>query len=109
MGQRILHPSNSADFNNYFYDTVVAGSGTTYTVTFNGTQYTFPGGTTFELDVKSVEVGSPNVYLSGYLVTFDFPVYLGNSWSTDYLGRPIIQSSASVWAQSGNTQYAFYK
>lgn len=108
MNQRILVASTSADFNNYVYDTVVVTSACT--VTLNGTVYTFPAGVTFELDVKSVQVGNPAVLLSGYLITYDFPVYLGNSWSTDYLGRPIINSAnGGVWAQSGNTQYAYYK
>jgi len=78
QGQRILHLSNSADTNNYVYDTVVVG--TNSTVTFNRTQYTFSGGTVVKMVVKSVEVGNQNVYLGGYLTTFMFPTYLGNNY-----------------------------
>jgi hypothetical protein len=116
MAQRIVVPSTSADFNNYVYQEVIVGgyapggSTTGYTVTFNGVTMLLSSGMNFEMDVKSVELGNPNVFLAGYLTTYAFPVYLGNSWSTDYQGRPIIQSNAGgVWAQSGNTQYAYYK
>jgi hypothetical protein len=116
MMQRILVPSTSADFNNYTYDTVVVTSACS--VTLNGTTYIFPAGVTFEMNVQSVQVGNPAVLLSGYLTTYMFPVYLGNPWTTDYLGRPIINSAnGGVWAISGNTsytavtgiQYAYYK
>jgi hypothetical protein len=116
VGQRVVVPSTSADFNNYIYEQIIVGgygpggTNTGYTVTFNGVTMLLSSGMNFDMDVKSVEVGNPNVFLAGYLITFDFPVYLGNSWSTDYLGRPIIQSNTGgVFAQSGNTQYAYYK
>lgn len=124
MAQRVVVPSTSADFNNYVYQQVIVGgygpggANTGYTVTFNGVTMLLPNGATFDMDVKSVELGNPNVFLAGYLISFAFPVYLGNSWNTDYLGRPIIQSNAGgVWSMSGNTsftavtgtQYAYYK
>lgn len=116
MAQRIVVPSTSADFNNYVYEQVIVGGygtggiSTGYTVTFNGVTMLLSSGMNFDMDIKSVEVGNPNVFLAGYLTSFAFPVYLGNSWSTDYQGRPIIQSNAGgVFAQSGNTQYAYYK
>lgn len=116
VGQKVVVPSTSVDFNNYIYEQVIVGGygpggvSTGYTVTFNGVTMLLPNGVTFDMDVKSVESGNPNVLLSGYLITFDFPVYLGNSWSTDYQGGPIIQSNAGgTFAQSGGTQYAYYK
>jgi hypothetical protein len=111
VGQRVVVPSTSADFNNYIYEQVVVGGiNSGYTVTFNGVSMQLSSGLNFNMDVKSVEVGNSNVFLAGYLITYDFPVYLGNSWSTNYQGRPIIQSNTGgVFAQSGNTEYAYYK
>ena len=116
MAQRIVVPSTSADFNNYVYQEVIVGgyapggANTGYTVTFNGVTMLLPNGTNFQMDVKSVELGNPNVFLGGYLVAFAFPVYLGNPGTTNYIGQPIINSNAGgIWAQSGNTQYAYYK
>jgi hypothetical protein len=113
VGQKVVVPSTSADFNNYTYkQVIVAGSGVgaEFNVTFNGVSMTLFNGMVFDMDVFSVEVGSESVFLSGYLITYDFPVYLGNSWATDYQGMPIIQSNeGGVFAQSGDTQYAFYK
>lgn len=76
QGQRILHLSNSADTNNYIYDTVVVGANST--VRLNGIQYAFSGGTVVKMVVRSVELGNSKVYLGGYLTTFMFPSYLGN-------------------------------
>jgi len=116
MAQRIVVPSTSADFNNYVYEQVIVGgyapggSTTGYTVTFNGVTMLLSSGMNFDMDVQSVQVGNPNVFLAGYLTTYAFPNYLGNPGTTNYLGQPIINSNAGgVWAQSGNTQYAYYK
>lgn len=110
MSSRILISSLSANTNNYAYDTVIVNGTGPYSVTFNGVTYSLAGPQTISMNVSSVQSGNSNVLLSGYLITFEYPKYLGNSWSTDYLGNPIIQSDAGgVWGQSGNTQYAFYK
>jgi hypothetical protein len=114
VGQKVVVPSTSADFNNYTYKQVIVtgpgGIGAEFNVTFNGVAMSLTNGMVFDMDVFSVETGSEYVFLSGYLITYDFPVYLGNSWATDYQGMPIIQSNeGGVFAQSGNTQYAFYK
>jgi hypothetical protein len=116
VGQRIVVPSTSADFNNYVYEQVIVGgygpngANTGYTVTINGVTMLLPNSMTIDMDVKSVQSGNPNVFLAGYLISFDFPMYLGNSWNTNYLGKPIEQSnSGGVWGQSGNTEYAYYK
>ena len=110
MSNRILISSLSANTNNYIYDSVIVNGTGPYSVTFNGIPYTLAGPQTLNFNVSSVQSGNSNVLLSGYLIAFDFPVYLGNSWSRDYQGRPILQSNAGgVWAQSGNTQYAYYK
>lgn len=116
VGQRVVVPSTSVDFNNYIYEEVIVGGyapgggNTGYTVTFNGVTMLLGNGMNFNMDVKSVELGNPNVLLGGYSIAYNFPVYFGNSWGTDYLGNPIIQSnSGGVSAQSGNTKYAYYK
>jgi hypothetical protein len=110
MGQLYLVSSLSADTSNYTYTSIIVNGAGPYNVTFNGVPLTLAGPQTISANVMSVESGNSNVLLSGYLTTYDFPVYLGNSWSTDYQGRNIINSAGGgVWAQSGNTQYAYYK
>jgi hypothetical protein len=110
MNNRILISSLSADTNNYIYDTVIVNGTGPYSVTFNGVVYSLAGPQTLNINVNSVQSGNSNILLSGYLTTFEFPVYLGNSWSTDYRGNPIVQTDGGgVLAQSGNTQYAYYK
>lgn len=110
MSNRILISSLSANTNNYVYDTVIVNGTGPYSVTFNSTPYSLSGPQTLNFKVSSVQTGNSNVLLGGYLIAYDFPMYLGNSWNTDYLGRPIIQSNnGGVFNQSGNTQYAYYK
>lgn len=110
MGQLYLVSSLSADTSNYIYTSIIVNGAGPYNVTFNGVSLSLAGPQTINMDVTSVQSGNSNVLLSGYLTTYEFPVYLGNSWSTDYQGRPIINSAnGGTWAQSGNTLYAYYK
>lgn len=106
--ERILHSSQSPNFSDFVYDTIVATSAATPTI--NGTQYSLVAGMTIEVKVNSVETGFPTIFLGGYRTANMFPVYFGNPGTTDYLGNPIINSNAGgPYAQSGNTKYAYYK